>query len=233
MCFVKCRGAIFMLVEEAKKILSGDVATISTEILQEASKIILSELGNAEEKIFEMEKKLIGNLPDEIWKNIEGFDGKYQVSNKGRVKSFINQTERIIGGGINVDGYPVVRLRLENKKSVVKVIHRLVAKAFIGNPKNLPVVNHKDGNKKNNYVENLEWTTIRENTLHAFKLGLMNNHNLQKQDSLTDEEIEYIRKNYKPMDKTFGLKAMMKKFNLSRRVITNIIKNGSAGNCVL
>ena len=217
-----------MLVDEAKKIFVGDVATISPEILQEAAKIILSELCKAEEKIYELEKKLIGNLPGEIWKDIEGYAGFYQVSNKGRIKSFRNQTERIIGGGINVDGYPVVRLGLENKKSVVIVIHRLVAKAFIDNPKNLPVVNHKDGNKKNNYVENLEWATIRENNLHAFKLGLMNNHNLQKQDSLTEEELKYIRENYKPMDRSFGLKAMMEKFNLSRRVIKNITKNGSA-----
>ena len=137
-----------MLVDEAKKIFVGDVATISPEILQEAAKIILSELCKAEEKIYELEKKLIGNLPGEIWKDIEGYAGFYQVSNKGRIKSFRNQTERIIGGGINVDGYPVVRLGLENKKSVVIVIHRLVAKAFIDNPKNLPVVNHKDGNKK-------------------------------------------------------------------------------------
>ena len=82
--------------------------------------------------------------------------------------------------------------------------------------------------KKNNYVENLEWATIRENNLHAFKLGLMNNHNLKKQDSLTEEELKYIRENYKPMDRSFGLKAMMEKFNLSRRVIKNITKNGSA-----
>ena len=75
-----------MLIDEAKRILSGNVAAVSSEILQEAAKVILFALDKAEEKILNMEKNFIGfkNLPGEIWRNIEGYEELYQVSNKGR-----------------------------------------------------------------------------------------------------------------------------------------------------
>lgn len=94
----------------------------------------------------------------EIWKDIDGFDG-YQVSNTGKVKSLnYNHTgkERILKASINTYGYKIVNLfRYGKKKNMY--IHQLVARAFIPNPDNLPQVNHKDEDKTNNNVSNLEW----------------------------------------------------------------------------
>ena len=113
------------------------------------------------------------NYLGEIWKDIKGFEGLYQVSNFGRVKSL----DKIVNGRNNkpvikkgkilkqVDlgqGYVVVCLRKELKNNQ-KFVHRLVAEAFIPNPNNLPQVNHKDENKKNNCVDNLEWCTAKYN----------------------------------------------------------------------
>lgn len=72
---------------------------------------------------------------------------------------------------LNTCGYPSVRLR-ENNKPVDKAVHRLLAQAFIPNPENKPHVNHKDGNKQNNSLKNLEWATVGENVQHAWDTGL-------------------------------------------------------------
>ena len=93
---------------------------------------------------------------DEIWRDIEGYEGLYQVSNKGRVKSLLGPCERILKPGIDTSGYLLVKL-CKNGVALSKRIHRLVAQAFIPNPHNLPQVNHKDENKLNNCVNNLEW----------------------------------------------------------------------------
>lgn len=93
---------------------------------------------------------------DEIWRDIEGYEGLYQISNKGHVKSLYNGSERILKPRDNGRGYLRVHLTKENTSKHIRV-HRLVARAFIPNPDNLPEVNHKDENKKNNCVENLEW----------------------------------------------------------------------------
>ena len=107
----------------------------------------------------------------EIWKDVKGYEGLYQVSNLGRVKRlrFINRhldfkQEKILkpykDGG---DYYFVIGLHKNGKKKY-KAIHRLVAEAFIPNPNNYPIVNHKDENKENNYVDNLEWCTHKYNS---------------------------------------------------------------------
>ena len=98
----------------------------------------------------------------EIWRDIDGYNGMYQISNKGRVKSLYNGSERILKLWDNGRGYLRVYLTKENTSKYIRV-HRLVARAFIPNPHNLPEVNHKDENKKNNYVENLEWCDRRYN----------------------------------------------------------------------
>ncbi|NFG01740.1 hypothetical protein FCV36_05215 [Clostridium sporogenes] len=109
----------------------------------------------------------------EIWKDIKGYEGLYQVSNLGKVKSLITTQSRRIGilKSYNHSGYRRINL-YKNGKGKKYYIHRLVAKAFISNVNNYPEVNHIDGNKQNNRVENLEWCTSSQNQIHAFKIGL-------------------------------------------------------------
>ena len=110
----------------------------------------------------------------EIWKVIEGTDGRYEVSNTGKVRSInYNKSGKVqeLRQKIDKDGYCIVTLHIEGKQKYPSV-HRLVAIAFIPNPDNLPQVNHKDTNKKNNHISNLEWCTCSENIKHAFDSGL-------------------------------------------------------------
>lgn len=111
----------------------------------------------------------------EIWKDIEGFNGKYQVSNLGNVRSFSKwKNGGLLKPGTNGGGYFFVQLVKSGRNDIsIRVIHRLVATAFIENPNNLPEVNHIDGNKKNNNVENLEWVSRERNIQHAFDIGLI------------------------------------------------------------
>ena len=107
----------------------------------------------------------------EIWKDIEGYESLYQVSNLGRVKSLARNTgnqyanaDRILKQKVCKTGYMSVGL-VKDKRQKHFFVHRLVAMAFIPNPDNLPQVNHKDEDKTNNCVENLEWCTIQHNML--------------------------------------------------------------------
>lgn len=102
----------------------------------------------------------------EIWKDVVGYEGLYQVSNLGRVKSLnYNRTgkEKIMKCGYDKDGYIRVLLTNNKKERIMKKVHRLVAQAFIPNPYNLPMVNHKDENPSNNIVSNLEWCDAKYN----------------------------------------------------------------------
>lgn len=111
----------------------------------------------------------------EIWKDIEGYEGLYQVSNLGRIKSFPRRgthvkVEHILSTNKNHKGYLVVILTKKCKRKKFS-IHRLVAKAFISNPNNLPQVDHIDDNKENNRVENLQWITNEDNRKKAWLTG--------------------------------------------------------------
>ena len=102
---------------------------------------------------------------NEIWKDIDGYEGLYQVSNLGNVKSLNYRhtgKERILKPGNNGLGYLQVNL-CKNRKTRHFTIHRLVAKAFLENPDNKSDVNHKDEDKTNNCVDNLEWMTRKDN----------------------------------------------------------------------
>ena len=122
----------------------------------------------------------------EVWKDIPGYEGLYQVSSLGRVKSLERDTKRLRPQHIRErmlkprnGGYLQVYLADAGKREAV-YIHRLVAQAFIPNPDNKPIANHKDGNKHNNSVENLEWCTHQENVLHAYLTGLNIPHQERK-----------------------------------------------------
>lgn len=110
---------------------------------------------------------------EEIWKDVKDYEGIYKVSNYGNVISYARNGTR--GGEkdkIERHGYYRVKL-WKNKQVKTFSIHRLVAQAFVPNPLGKPQVNHKDGNKKNNYFENLEWCSASENMVHAYKNGLV------------------------------------------------------------
>lgn len=110
---------------------------------------------------------------NEIWKEIDGYDGLYAVSNTGKVKSLKwnhSNTEKELSQ-YEQGGYKLVGIR-RNGIHHNYLVHRLVAKAFVENPRNLNVVNHIDGNKSNNNYTNLEWVTCSENTRHAIRMGL-------------------------------------------------------------
>lgn len=109
----------------------------------------------------------------EVWKDVVGFEGLYKVSNLGRVIS--NRINYHKGtkflAPFDNGGYDRITFRV-NYKDYKFLVHRLVAEAFIPNPENKGFVNHIDGNKRNNSVENLEWVTKSENTRHAIRIGL-------------------------------------------------------------
>lgn len=168
----------------------------------------------------------------EIWKDIEGFCGFYRVSNYGRVKSIggwcgnAKRNEKIISISYTKDGYQKVRL-IHGKSDKTCRVHRLVANAFLPNTNNKKTVNHIDGNKKNNNVENLEWADRSEQMYHAYKLGLkkpiIGCDNINSK--LTPENIKYIRNNYVKRSRRFGTVALGKMFNVSNRVIGLIVNN--------
>ena len=122
----------------------------------------------------------------EIWKPIPGYEGRYEVSDEGRVRAparrvrFVSKTgnealrlraEKTIAAQVQNSGYLLVHLHQGNDRRAVTV-HRLVAQAFIANPAGLPEVNHKDGNKLNCAAGNLEWVSRQDNKRHAVAAGL-------------------------------------------------------------
>ena len=113
-------------------------------------------------------------IEDEIWKDIPNFENRFSISNYGRVKNLKKNVFRKPTKAKN--GYLFISLWNKNKKERIRLsIHRLVATLFLDNKGEC--VNHIDGNKQNNYYKNLEWCSLAENTKHAYKNKLINNHN--------------------------------------------------------
>jgi len=155
-----------------------------------------------------LSKSKSGTFIMEIWKDIKEYEGYYQVSNQGRVRSGNRQVNRvnskpyfkpgrILRSADNGGGYGKVHLHLGNANCRV-YIHRLVAMMFIPNPEGKPEVNHIDGNSKNNIADNLQWVTHRENMKHAVESGLFDVKGEKHWKSrLKEKDIINIRKMYK------------------------------------
>jgi hypothetical protein len=180
----------------------------------------------------EMQSK---KIKKETWKKVDGYEN-YEISNYGNLRSLDNVVHFIrIGKPHTVfkkgmlrnkemckNGYVRYSLCVGNKK-VQFSAHRLVAKAFIPNPKNKPDINHKDSNRGNNFVGNLEWATEKENIQHALKLGRYD-HTRKKGEEhhmsvLTKEKVLNIREDRKSL--TF--REIAKKYSISKSTVQQII----------
>lgn len=160
----------------------------------------------------------------EEWKDIEKYVGLYQISNLGRVKSFHGKKERILHPcGKAYLG--VTLCKKENGKVVHsrREIHRLVATHFINNNENKPFTNHKNGNKHDNRVENLEWCTAKENTDHAISNRLLKVNGINNPMAKINKEIAVkIRSKYKTGK--YSQQMLGNEFGLSQSHVGQIIK---------
>ena len=163
----------------------------------------------------------------EVWKDVNGFEGHYQISNLGRVKSL--RRKFLCGnGGYRILDETIAKLTKDNKGYYRKCllnhgykkserIHRLVAKHFIPNPQNKPQINHINGIKTDNRVENLEWATNGENQSHAYKLGLRDHNKARK--------IQEIDENGNILREFSMIKDAALLYNINNYSITNVLKN--------
>lgn len=153
----------------------------------------------------------------EIWKKIKGYED-YQVSNLGSVKSFKKGKEKILKQKYNKDGYLCLGITANNYQKQF-LVHRLVAFEFIDNLEKKETVNHKNGIKTDNRVENLEWNTRSENIRHADKTGLRKMLNGTKchKAVLTEKDVLFIRESH------LKQKDLAIMFNINPSAISNII----------
>lgn len=159
---------------------------------------------------------------EEIWKDIFDYDGLYQVSNLGRVKSFHKNKEMILKSFKNRCGYHQVDL-FKNKKGKTITNHSLVMQMFRLEEKfNYTEINHIDGNKENNSVYNLEWCTRSYNIKHAYENGLKSSKDENNSNAKINKKIaSIIRIAYK--NKYFTQKELSELFDINTRSISNVI----------
>src|SRR6266850_5285202 len=152
----------------------------------------------------------------ELFKWVTGLEGKYQASNMGYIISYVKSKPKRIGGTkLSTKGYPRVRINGQTR-----FLHRIVAETFLSNPDKLPQVNHIDGNKLNNKINNLEWITNQENRDHAVKNHLIafGEVSYSKLKLLEVLEIQRLYKTGKYTQKELG-----KLFNTTQQAVHSII----------
>lgn len=163
---------------------------------------------------------------DEIWKDIIGYEGYYKVSNFGRVKSIYAMGGLILKQRKQNSGYLIVHLYKEKTREA-KTVHRLVSKAFIPNPENKPHVNHLDGDKSNNKLDNLDWCTQSENIKHAYKYGITKRTKEWNKKIGDSQRGENSGSNILSKDDVIRIKEMIKK-GLGDTEISKIIECGKS-----
>lgn len=158
----------------------------------------------------------------EQWKDIKGYEGIYQVSNMGYVRNI--KSKKDLKAWHNHKGYMKVALSKNGEKHE-KFVHRLVAENFIDNPNNLPQVNHINGNKDHNYIENLEWCTCKENIKHCYE------HNLVNAERRANSRRDNHNVVYK--GETMSLSKFSRISGIGRHKAYNLLKKGYSINDIL
>lgn len=164
----------------------------------------------------------------EKWKDIDGYNGMYQVSNKGKVRSWKNnkwgklKSPKILSA-FKVNGYFRVALS-KNNNATQYSIHRLVCEAFIPNPENKREVNHIDAVKTNNEISNLEWVTSSENKNHAIMMGLHGGE-INGMSKLCENDVIEIREKYTP--RVYTRVMLSKEYGVSVSCIDRVIQKES------
>lgn len=169
----------------------------------------------------------------EEWRPVVGFEERYHVSSKGRIKAlsyrYVNKgnknttiTEKIRVPVINKHGYLMIGLSGSNGR-VFKQVHRVVATAFIPNPFGKKFVNHLDSNRGNNLIENLEWVTRKENMEHMVKAGRSSSGSLHRSAKLDWAKVLTIRT--LSSASKMSMREVAKKYNISHQAISQCVKN--------
>lgn len=149
-----------------------------------------------------------------VWKKC--LDGFYEASTDGHIRN--SKTKNILHEFQGKDGY--FRSQFGGK---TRLIHRVIATTYLDNPNNFSEVNHIDGNKANNSVNNLEWCDRSSNLRHAYTHGLRTAKGSRNARSkLTEEDVQFIKKNYIRGDKKYGTEALAKKFGVARQTISAV-----------
>jgi hypothetical protein len=165
-------------------------------------------------------------MENEIWKDVKGYEMYYEVSNLSNIRRKLGTSklkQKNLKGSFDKDGYIKVNLKIKQKTNS-KILHRLLAEAFIPNPENKPQVNHINGIKSDNTLENLEWCTLSENRQHAYDTGLQRSDTRRGEKNnfckLTKEDVLKIRQMYKPYK--FTNKMIAEIYNVTEGCISNI-----------
>ena len=172
---------------------------------------------------------------EEIWKDVVGFEDYFMISSLGNL--FSKRTSKLLKKNIHPHGYYTIATRIGGRfgQCFCFKLHRLVAEAFLDAPEDYLVdesektfykkviVNHKDGNKLNNKVENLEWCSHKENSRHAVDIGLIvHRKGLENPNfKLNKDQVIYILDHYKPRHREFGARALGRKFGVSHEVVSS------------
>lgn len=154
------------------------------------------------------------------WQKLKKFS-RYEVSTSGQIRN----KYRVFSPALSKKGYPRTAL-IDNDGNVKSVlIHRMIAETFLPNPFKLPEVNHIDGNKENNSIDNLEWCTSRHNQLHAYRIGLKDQYKGEEHGRamLTQKQVNEIRFMY--ASGTHTQVSLAKKFRVSKSTINYIVNN--------
>lgn len=163
----------------------------------------------------------------ERWVDIAGFEGLYQVSDLGQVRSIPRgkRKGRVLKICYDSDGYPLVSLSREGKRHN-GIVHKLVARAFVANPNNAPEIDHCDGDKLNCVWTNLEWVTRKENAARAAQLGLYQRGETHTATTITEDDVRNIRHAV-----SIGIpkKHVAKAFAVDQATVANIVSGKTWG----